>query len=337
LDNMIIATGGADSVNGGDGNDLLFGDGTSDMGIIANPVFDLSFVQGAYTFSQSESWADTLLGANGGDTLVGGAGGDLLLGGDGDDLLVGHHLPRNPDLTTRYYSLEQLDAYLADAGAADTLRGGSGADTLDGGGGGDQMQGEAGDDTYLVNLAGDRTIERAGQGFDTVLSHLAATRLAAHLEVLILLEGAGRGTGNDEANRITGNAGANRLDGGAGADTLVGGAGHDTLIGGEGADVIQLATPDEGVDAVVGFVSGSDRLFVSASGFGGGLLAGGTAEGRFFAATLPRGTPDGAFAYEELTGRLWWDANGSAPGDRTLLLTLGAGTMLAATDLLLIA
>jgi Ca2+-binding RTX toxin-like protein len=337
-DNMIIAEAGNDSVNGGNGNDLLFGDRPSDIGLGRIPQFEAFLWALAYSFSQAvPAGADTLLGGNGADTLVGGGAADLLLGGDGDDLIIGHHLPVNPHLPFRYAPAEEIAYANQEDGAADTLRGGAGADTLDGGAGADRMQGETGDDTYILDNPGDRAIELADQGFDTVLTFLLTTRLAANLEALVLLDGAVTGIGNELANRITGNAGDNRLDGGEGADTLIGGAGRDTLTGGAGADVLLLRGPGDGQDRVIGFVSGEDSFAISAAGFGGGLVAGGTLAGRFFAGALPPGTPGGAFLYDQPTGRLWWDANGSAAGERTLLLVLDAGTALAATDFTVIA
>jgi Ca2+-binding RTX toxin-like protein len=334
--NMIIATAGADSVNGANGDDLLFGDGPSDLGLSANPDFEDWLWGGAYSFDNA-AWGDTLLGGNGADTLVGGGGGDVLLGGNDDDLLVGHHLPTNPDLPDRFRDADVIASYLPDLGAADTLNGGAGADTLNGGAGADRMVGGTGNDTYIVDNAGDRTIELAGEGFDTVLSSLLVTRLAAHVEALVMLDGAVSGFGNAEANRIAGNAGDNRLDGGDGADTLIGGAGRDTLIGGLGADLLVFTAPTDEMDRVVGFVGGEDRFAFSAAGFGAGLVEGADLAGRFFAHPLPAGTPFALFIYDQPTGRLWWDANGSIGGGRVQLAVLDPGTALAASDLVVIA
>ncbi|MEO7691517.1 MAG: calcium-binding protein, partial [Sphingomonas sp.] len=65
---------------------------------------------------------------------------------------------------------------------------------------------------------------------------------------------------------LTGDAVANILSSGAGDDILNGGAGADILLGGSGADkfVFDLGT---GQDTVGDFVSGSDKLDLSAFGF----------------------------------------------------------------------
>ncbi|RAR78199.1 hemolysin type calcium-binding protein, partial [Paracidovorax anthurii] len=123
----------------------------------------------------------------------------------------------------------------------DTLTGTAANDTIDGLAGADTMSGGAGDDTYIVDNTGDRVVESANAGTDTVMSSVTYT-LAANVENLVLTgSGAINGTGNGLDNRLTGNAGANVLTGGAGADYLDGGAGTDTLVGGLGNDTYWLA------------------------------------------------------------------------------------------------
>ena len=103
------------------------------------------------------------------------------------------------------------------------------------------LSGGKGDDTYIVDQAGDRVVEQAAQGVDTVLSYSGSYTLSANVENLVLGgTGASKGTGNDLANKITGNAGANVIDGGKGNDWMAGGAGADTFVihKGDGNDTI---------------------------------------------------------------------------------------------------
>lgn len=155
--------------------------------------------------------------------LAGGLGSDTLLGGEGFDQLSGF----------------------------------SGDDELDGGQASDLMLGGTGNDIYVVDSSGDRVIEIAGEGIDTVKSFVSYD-LTDNTEHLILL-GAEEinGTGNDldnnlygnnAANRLTGGTGNDYLDGGSGGDTLLGGIGADTMAGGDGNDVYVV---DDALDHIV--------------------------------------------------------------------------------------
>lgn len=138
---------------------------------------------------------------------------------------------------------------LTGAGGNDTLRGFGGADTLDGGTGNDNMAGGQGDDIYILDTAGDVVTENAGEGMDTVLSHVSWT-LGAEIERLELLGSSTSGTGNALNNTLIGNSLDNVLNGAAGADDMNGGIGNDIYIvaaagdlttenGGEGTDTVR--------------------------------------------------------------------------------------------------
>jgi Ca2+-binding RTX toxin-like protein len=75
---------------------------------------------------------------------------------------------------------------LLGGGGNDRLFGGVGNDTLDGQAGADFMVGGPGNDTYTVDNRGDRVVEAANGGTDTVRSAISLG-LAAHVENLTLL------------------------------------------------------------------------------------------------------------------------------------------------------
>lgn len=114
------------------------------------------------------------------------------------------------------------------------------------------------------------------------------------------------GTAYDD--KLLGNAGTNTLEGGAGKDILTGGGGTDTFI---------YRTPQAGGDTITDF--GADDFFqISASGFGGGLVAGTplslteATTGVFISGTspLPLGT-SANFLYDTATGALSFDRDGT--------------------------
>ncbi|MFC3125552.1 glycosyl hydrolase [Pseudoroseomonas globiformis] len=121
-------------------------------------------------------------------------------------------------------------------------------------GGGDTMRGGKGDDTYVVSAVGDKVIEAAGQGVDTVLTWIGNYTLPEHVENLTLT-GAGwsNGTGNGLANIIIGNDSPNLLNGKGGNDILTGGGGNDTFVitKGEGSDIITDFRAGSGLTDVI--------------------------------------------------------------------------------------
>ncbi len=326
----IRALGGADTVYAGEGADTIFatiGDGNDFYhgGAGANDLYDISATNADASISlagglasSAEIGADTLrsiehvTGGGGHDVLTGNAASNNLIGLAGDDSLRGND-------------------------GDDLLIGGPGDDSLNGGNGADEMYGGIGNDVYVVNESQDIVIEFANEGADTVLASVSWT-LGAHFETLALIGGtlALSGTGNGGDNTLLGNQGNNllrgmagddSLAGGVGADTLVGGLGADTLLGGADADIILYNSPNEGGDVIRGYVGAEDSIFVSAAGFGGGLVAGMNlvATGRYVAnltgdATAPAGT--GQFTYETDTRILRWDADGSGAGAAVVIATL---------------
>jgi Ca2+-binding RTX toxin-like protein len=267
----------AKNINGTSGKDLLIGTAEDEH---------------IYGFEG----ADTLKGAGGNDVLDGGAGADTMIGGTGNDWYKvdqsGDVVKENADggIDTVFSSINytlganvenlnlvdgalvgvgnELDNGIAGNDANNTLKGGGGDDNLVGGAGADIMVGGTGDDGYSVDQAGDAVMEFAGEGNDQVWSYIDYT-LPANVEMLVLMDGATSGTGNELDNFITGNTGSNMLAGGAGDDRLRGsgfdgGDGMaDTLIGGLGDDLYEvldagdvvIENANEGRDWVISLIS----------------------------------------------------------------------------------
>ena len=80
--------------------------------------------------------------------------------------------------------------------------------------------------------------------------------------------------GDNAGNVLTGGEGNDTLIGNGGNDTLIGGLGADTLNGGSGRDLFVYLSPKEGGDTIQSFNVNDDTIGISASGFGGGLVAG---------------------------------------------------------------
>lgn len=103
---------------------------------------------------------------------------------------------------------------------------------------------------YIVDAVGDRVIEYARQGVDTVRTALSSYTLGAEVEKLVYTGSASFfGIGNAWDNELRGGAGADRLDGGRGADVMVGGAGSDVYIVDNIGDVVTEEV-DGGTDTI---------------------------------------------------------------------------------------
>ncbi|MBE9060591.1 endonuclease/exonuclease/phosphatase family protein [cf. Phormidesmis sp. LEGE 11477] len=169
---------------------------------------------------------------NGDDVLVGTEGNDFIQGREGDDVIrgLGGHDQLRGD----------FGLYSGNDGN-DTIFGGDGNDKLLGGAGDDKLYGEAGRDRIAGSSGNDMLF--GGSGNDELI-----------------------GRGDDD--RLFGGAGKDRLRGGVGDDLLFGGEGEDTLIGGRGSDIFVLEA-GAGVDRIVDFAAGEDRI-----GLSGGLTFG---------------------------------------------------------------
>ena len=77
-----------DTLYGGDGNDILFGQGGDDF-LYGGAGNDILFGGSGNDTLYGESGSDVLSGGSGNDTLYGGTGNDVLSGGLGNDILIG--------------------------------------------------------------------------------------------------------------------------------------------------------------------------------------------------------------------------------------------------------
>jgi Ca2+-binding RTX toxin-like protein len=344
--------GGRDTLEGGEGNDMLQGGASADSlaGGIGNDIYlvvdaedaireldaeGVDIVWSSADFHALANFVEELLLVEGGRAATGSSGGNRMTGSTGANQLDG----------------AGGDDSLDGAGGNDELLGGLGADTLRGAEGADTMDGGASGDLYYVTEAEDLAQELAGSGNDTVLASVSCT-LGAGIEDLRLLGLVEAGTGQDLANTITGNeaanllrgiGGADRLVGGEGADTLEGGTGRDTLEGGKDADYFLFRTVAEAEgDLILRYGKGVDKIAISATGFGGGLVVGmALAEGETFLtsrgnlATSEAGV--GQLIYEQDAKALWWDADGAGGDDSVLIATFKPKPNLVPTDIVIVA
>jgi uncharacterized protein len=118
------------------------------------------------------------------------------------------------------------------------------------------------------------------------------------------------GAGNDT---IFGGDGNDTIFGGAGNDIITGGAGVDRLYGGAGNDRFVFNNSTDGIDKIVDFVVGEDRIDIVSAGFGGAAAVGNVGileAGKLFFGAAASSTSD-RFIYDRSSGSLYFDADGA--------------------------
>ena len=252
----LFGLGGADTINGGAGNDILY-DGAG-IDIVRGGADD-DLIRTDFDSIETGDDFDGGTGTDGveilGTLFNAGFVADLTLGTasfngvtiftmtnmedfrhldndvGSDENIIGNGLDNDLEASGGTNTLSGLGGNdtLRGKGGTDTLDGGSGSDRLDGGADADMMMGGSGNDTYVVDNAGDTTIETSiNDGDDTVETSISYD-MAQFIERLVMT-GADNidSNGNDLANFMTGNDGINYINGGAGTDLMTGGGGNDT-------------------------------------------------------------------------------------------------------------
>ena len=307
-----------------------------------------------------------LTGNDGANVLTGGLGNDIYYAGAGDSVVEdsatgGTDIVYASASFTLGANVENLtltgsaDINATGNALANVITGNAGANVLDGGAGLDIMTGGLGNDTYVVDSLSDKVIETgaAGSGVDTIetsITYSLNSKALAFIENLTLT-GAGdiNGTGNALANVLTGNDHNNVLDGGAGLDTLsggggddrlIGGLGNDSLTGGAGADdfIFNLAANASNLDTITDFETGIDHISLENAIFKAiGLTTGVLGAAQFVAgAGAVATTTDQHIIYDQTTGALYYDADGSDAGAMIQIAALAPALTLLNTDFMVV-
>ena len=352
LDNRITGGIGNDHMQGKLGNDtyIVLNSGDSIIEQTGEGTDTVETALAAYVLraanvenlTGTSASAQQLRGNDLANRITGGVGNDTLAGGLGDDTYVllnaGDSIVEAAgqgsdtvetalaSYTLRAANVENLTGTSA---TGQQLRGSDFDNRITGGVGNDTLIGGLGNDTYVVLNAGDSIVEAAAQGTDTVETALSVYFLnAANVENLTYT-GAGDfyGAGNAHDNVITGGTGNDILRGGLGADTLIGGAGNDRHL-------FDSAIGGGNIDAILGFASGSDRIWLDDSVFtqlGTGPLA-----ANAFVIGTGAGDADDRILYDQASGALYYDADGNGAGAAVQFATLSGAPALAASDFVVI-
>jgi Ca2+-binding RTX toxin-like protein len=220
-DDIIKGDGGANYLDGYQGNDLIYG----------------------------HAGTDSLRGVGGNDTLYGGENDDHLEGVDDDDDLYGDG---GNDTLWGGTGRDELDG----GGDQDKLAGEVGIDTLKGGFGDDIIWGgaavaDADIESNTGNIIDEGDIIEGEDGNDLIFGQAGNDRIIGGLHNDTLW-------GGSDNDWIEGNGDNDWIDGGTGEDTVGGHEGNDTVYGGDNNDSVYGGIGDDtlyggsGNDRIVG-------------------------------------------------------------------------------------
>ncbi|MEP3846292.1 MAG: calcium-binding protein [Paracoccaceae bacterium] len=290
MNDVFITNQGDDTIDGGDGIDLVRYDRSGveavnvnlstgvASGIWRGSVFtdNLTNIEGV---RGSRDEGDVLIGAAVDETFWGEGGNDSIAGGQGDDTLFGE----------------------ADD---DLLEGGRGNDTIDGGDGIDTASYENATSGVTVRLASGQVF--GGDNGDLLID----------IENLI---------GSDHGDRLIGDTAANVIDSGDGNDVVRNLGGNDTVNSGFGDDNVFGNVGDETIDLGDGNDSartrgGNDFVLLGdgddtvTAGGGDDIADGSAGDDRFFMGS-GNDTAFGGFGIDTLNGGFGADVLDGGPGD----------------------
>ena len=204
----------------------------------------------------------------------------------------------------------------------------------------------AGTITGLVSLVGGEPLASvsgwsldASEVFDLVVADDTVglrNLLLAGNDTLTLSNLSDKATGGAGHDLMVGLKGNDRLNGAGGDDTLNGGIGRDTLTGGNGEDSFLFNDkPRVGVvDSITDFDAADDSILLLRDIFrGSGPL--GELQASRFALNAP-GDADDRIIYDEATGALIYDRDGTGIIEGLVFAQLTPGTDMSAADFFLV-
>ncbi|MCL6751470.1 calcium-binding protein, partial [Nostoc sp. CCCryo 231-06] len=321
---------GNNTLDGGAGNDSLSASGSKGDNLLSggdgNDSLDLSGGSGSdFGFFDSRSLGNnTLNGGAGNDTLSarGSTGDNTLNGGVGDDSLD----VRNSEGDNLLSGGDGNDSFAVQPSS--TAPSSLVTQTVDGGKGDDLL---SADYTYATGGITSTFNATTNIGSITTGNNRVSYKFIEGLNII--------GTTYDD--NIVGSNGNDTLSGGNGGnDTIIGGAGNDILTGGylgnntlyggdgddilnsfsnndlyggSGADTFAFYSYNQGIGSIYDFNATNELIQIQGVTFGGGLLTPIVSASQFTLGTSAT-TIAQRFIYDNVTGGLFFDQDGSASG-----------------------
>jgi Ca2+-binding RTX toxin-like protein len=320
---------GNNTLNGDTGNDTLNSSGSTGDNLLFGGDGDDSLNASA-GYSQDSSGGSSDYRSLGNNTLNGGTGNDTLSasGSKGDNLLSGDDGNDSLDISGNYYYNYSYDYSDSRPSGTNTLEGGAGDDNLSAGGstGDNLLSGGDGNDSFnlIINSPdtdlSDLVIQTVdgGNGNDSLSAsyYFAAGEITSTFNATTNTGSIRVGMyqvnyNNIERLNISGTSYDDLIVGSNGNDTLIGGNGNDSLYGGNGTDTFGFYNYNGGVDTISDFNATNELIQVDVRF--GGLSIGSVSDAQFTIGTSAT-TSNQRFIYDDSTGGLYFDQDGSAAG-----------------------
>ena len=325
---ILIAGNGNTTLQGGAGDDTYIISNTSDTVIegsdtgikgdlikssvnyaLGANVENLTLTGNSANLATGNALNNILTANNVGDTLDGGLGNDTLIGGSSNDTFI---VNSSTDIvidklggtdtvissvnyilgsTIENLTLTGSDALSGTGNKLDNIIiGNDGNNILTAGNGNVTINGGLGDDAIYGSTKGS-SILYGGEGDDFIMASPKSKKLSI-------------------------------IEGGSGNDFITGGSGANILTGGEGKDIFNFVKGN-GTTTITDFVSGTDKLYISAAAIKG-LTNGAIVNNITFMAN-DNGLADNNqahFIYNTSNGTLSFDADGSASKSRPIAIEI---------------
>ena len=223
------------------------------------------------------------------------------------------------DMLTDSFNLNYLE--LIPVGLS--INGTDGVDNLDGTDSDDVINGLAGNDT-IRSGAGSDTVT-GGEGDDFIVSYDWQIRENDD----DIVEG---NAGND---RLRGGWGKDTIAGGTGNDLIVGGWGNDIITGGEGSDRFLYEVLDHAGDTITDFSPTVDLVNFKGEWFDSELELGVLSAEQFVIGTAA-GDENDHFIYDQSSGNLFYDKDGSGGTNQSLIATLSNQAAVSANNIVVV-
>lgn len=269
----IIGSNLANEISGGKGQNILTGNGGSDIFIIKNNSTNIDIIT---DFKPNEDKIDLADFGNISiaDILIAQNSNNVEIKFNSGQKIILQNISVEQILTDIFVGIAEIKNPIIGTFADDILVGTNGDDLMKDNFGDDEIKSLEGDDEVNAGMGNDRIF--GGDGYDIIHGGGGDDLIYADGDldsngVVIGNEIRARENkifGGDDNDKIFGGSGNDYIDGGSGNDSLYGGDGNDLIIVGSGSNKVIAGNGDDVIDLSVGNLATGNRVNIVEGGEG---------------------------------------------------------------------